>query len=139
MKRTIKLTESDLHRIVKESVGKVISENYKDNDFLVHSVPQEVFIYCGLYDVIHRLENLTGSDAYAQFAHHLKNSLKRFMSNFEHGKPRNKIDQRYTTQDLINMRRDRVRSAYPDKSDDEIDDINHNHFFTPLRGDRYTS
>jgi hypothetical protein len=36
MKKRIKLTESDLHRIVKESVRRVLNENTKDRYVLVY-------------------------------------------------------------------------------------------------------
>lgn len=128
-KQAIRLTESDLKQIVKESVNIVLSENY-----LVRSVADEVLNYSGLYDVIENLKNIesNGNDAYSQFAIQLAKALERFVDNWKLGKRAQNIDKEYSRDDLIGMRRNRVKSHYPEKEDGEIDAINQNHFYSPL-------
>ena len=129
MKKTIKLTESDLHRVIREAVNGVLRENN-----LVMPVADEVLNYSGLYDVIDRLKNMENddNDAYSLFANSLAKTLEQFVNNWKFGRMAQNIDKDYSRDDLIGMRRNRVKSHYPDKTDDEIDAINQNHFYSPL-------
>ena len=42
-KKLIRLTESDLHRIVKQSVNKVLKERIGDNAYLQQNIQQAIF------------------------------------------------------------------------------------------------
>ena len=129
MKKTIKLSESDLHRVIREAVNGVLRENN-----LVMPVADEVLNYSGLYDVIDRLKNMENddNDAYSLFANSLAKTLEQFVNNWKFGRRAQNIDKDYSRDDLIGMRRNRVKSHYPNKTDDEIDAINQNHFYSPL-------
>ena len=129
MKKRIRLTESDLHRVIREAVNGVLRENN-----LAMPVADEVLNYSGLYDVIDRLENMESgdNDAYSLFANSLAKTLEQFVNNWKFGRRAQNIDKDYSRDDLIGMRRNRVKSHYPDKTDDEIDAINQNRFYSPL-------
>lgn len=125
--RTMRLTESRLRGIIHEAVKGVLRENV-----LVMPVAYEVLEYSGLYDVIDRLKNMEGSDAYSVYAYSLAKALEQFVNDWKYGEEAENIDKKYSRDDLIGMRRNRVKSHYPEKTDDEIDSINQNHFFSPL-------
>lgn len=50
MKRTIRLTESDLHRIIEESVNSVIKEHYEDRPEEIGKLPEDNYYGGGLPD-----------------------------------------------------------------------------------------
>jgi len=54
MKQIIKLTESDLHRIVKESVNKVLNEGIGDNAYLQQNIQQAIFSLSAVASVLQK-------------------------------------------------------------------------------------
>ena len=59
-KKLIRLTESDLHRIVKESLGKILNEGIED-DMLKHNVQNAIY---ALSVVASRLEQESNNYVY---------------------------------------------------------------------------
>ena len=45
MKKTIKLTESDLHKVIEESVKRVLNELQFDNDLNYQSISDQAYEY----------------------------------------------------------------------------------------------
>lgn len=69
MKRQIKLTENDLHRMIKESVYRVLNEGTTD------STDMDAWERCkemvGADTMLSELEGWLGSDDYHQFLEHM--------------------------------------------------------------------
>ena len=53
-KKLIRLTESDLHRIVKESVNRVLREGGGDNAYLQENIQQAIFSLSAVASVLQK-------------------------------------------------------------------------------------
>ena len=53
-KKLIRLTESDLHRIVKESVNKILKEGVGDNAYLQQNIQQAIFSLSAVASVLQK-------------------------------------------------------------------------------------
>lgn len=53
-KKLIKLTESDLHRIVKQSVNKILKEGVGDNAYLQQNIQQAIFSLSAVASVLQK-------------------------------------------------------------------------------------
>ena len=62
MRRRVKLTEGDLHRIVKKSVNRIIRESEFDSSESVWDVLNELEEYMDDRDIIARLISRIGED-----------------------------------------------------------------------------
>lgn len=83
-KRLIRLTESDLHKIVKESVNRVMNEEFSQNDFDAlgkHKLGIEIREFTGLIKSLVNSYTPTGNEA---FDHNMKELSYRY---FNHLKP----------------------------------------------------
>ena len=91
-KRLIRLTESDLHRIVKESVNRIVEETNDDYNYNG----------CGVFIVIKRaLSNIMKSfpkDCYEyKWATRVAKELNSIIENQGHEEPSDEFDGQYTS------------------------------------------
>lgn len=86
-KRLIRLTESDLHRIVKESVNNIISNSKGYDDYIDVKYNETknklISLLSEAYQVINAYENEFGQDA-INYDNYLSN-VQRFLKQLQNG------------------------------------------------------
>lgn len=81
MKNLIKLTERDLHKIIKESTTKILQENYKDDNAVIDAIGEQIE---PMYSTMMKLNLTYGRylEQYIQNPHQNVNFMGRFAKAF---------------------------------------------------------